>query len=306
MGEQGRSLRRACCPNRYDDKKMILKTDGILFHYTSHAALHSIVVNHCVRATHAYYLNDSNEIKFAIAGFEKLLDKKIDESSKTTIKEFLQYLKQWLKNLKDNAHYIFVFSMSEHRNLLSQWRAYTVHGSGISIGFDVDDLRRLAKRHNLNLIECVYNKDDREKVLLRELERVISEYESKFILPSDDQAPDKNGYLDFLNEQTASLLKTFCTIKDPTFKEEGEWRLISKYYKYYTDSEIKFRPGKTTLIPYIEIDIQGIRDDGYLFDQVYPGPSPNFELSFQSISAFLSNKHACRVIISPQSAWTER
>ncbi|HYE36852.1 DUF2971 domain-containing protein [Methylocaldum sp.] len=282
------------------------KTEGVLFHYTTHDALHSIVENRNLRATNAYYLNDSNEIVFAINHFQRLLDAAADEAENTKIANFYFELSRWLYGLKTNAHYIFVFSLSEHRNLLSQWRAYTKHGSGVSIGFNVTDLERLAARNQLSLTKCIYERDECQRRLANELERIKSEFLAAFPHLPTEYVATQVEYLDFLNRQAEPLLKVFCALKDSTFREEGEWRLISKYYKYYTDPSIKFRPSKSTLIPFIEIDISEMRDDGLLFEQVYPGPSPNFDLSFQAISAFLSNKRACNVTINPQSSWTER
>ena len=51
------------------------------------------------------------------------------------------------------------------------------------------------------------------------------------------------------------ILQVFALIKDPSFREECEWRIISKYYPKYTVPEIKFREGASMLVPYIEIKI---------------------------------------------------
>lgn len=283
-------------------------TEGVLFHYTTHEALHSIVMNQTIRATHAYYLNDSNEIRLAANEMMTLVDVASDMCEKYKFKSFLFELGRWLVSLKNNTHYIFVFSLSEHRNLLSQWRAYTKHGSGVSIGFSLADLRRLSfsETNALDLVKCVYDKSRRDELLQALMESVLQDFAASFPDMPEDHIATQAELNEFLNARTAQFLKTFCSIKDPAFREEGEWRLVSKYFPAYTDPVIQFRPGRSTLIPYIEIALKGMRNDGYLFEQVYPGPSPNFHLAYQAVSAFLSNKHACKVIINPQSSWTEK
>jgi hypothetical protein len=117
--------------------------------------------------------------------------------------------------------------------------------------------------------------------------------------------PAHQKYLPYFYQYSERLLKTFCRIKDPFFQEESEWRLVSKYYERYTDPEIKFREGRTTLVPFIEFPLSGIHDDGRLFEQVYVGPSPNFDLAFSAIASFLSNKKACNITINSQSPQRE-
>jgi hypothetical protein len=99
--------------------------------------------------------------------------------------------------------------------------------------------------------------------------------------------PPNQKYLAYCCQYSEKLLKTFCRIKDPFFQEENEWRLVSKYYEKYTDPEIKFREGRTTLVPFIEFPLTDIHDDGRLFEQVYVGPSPNFNLAYSAISRLL-------------------
>ena len=276
-----------------------------LYHYTSLSSLQGIVENKSIWMTNAYYLNDSNEIVYAIRHFESLVEESIKNRPTLKIEGFLKQLKEWLPNMRSNAHYIFVFSLSKQKNLLSQWRAYTPHGSGINIGFEIDALKRLCAQKNLDLVECVYSKQDIDDLLKSLLAKILISFQSDFSNLPDDHVTKTCEYLEFLNGKAEVILKTFCKIKDSTFSEECEWRLVSKYYQYYTDSDIQFRPGKTALIPYIEVNLSSMRHDGYLFETVMVGPSPNFNLAFQSVSAYLSNKHACRETHSSQSPFRE-
>lgn len=281
----------------------LIKSEGVLFHYTTHESLHGIVESRSVWATHAYYLNDANEIRHAAHEMHRLLEAHSEANEKPKHKSFLLELGKLIQQLIGVAHYIFVFSVSEHRNLLSQWRAYTRHGSAVSIGFNKDDLRKLGKKQGFELVQCVYDQARREALLVALIDSALYDFDAEFPEMPDDHIATQHELRDFLNRRKGGLLKEFCRIKDPTFREEGEWRLVSRYFEKYTDPTIKFRPGSTTLIPYVEIILDGVRDDGYLFEQVYPGPSPNFEISYQAISAYMSNKRACKTTINPQSPW---
>jgi len=133
------------------------------------------------------------------------------------------------------------------------------------------------------------------------LEAIIAKYLVDEPSVNTSGLPPNQKFLSYFNQYSERLLKTFCRIKDPYFQEESEWRLVSKYYEKYTDAEIEFREGRTTLIPFVEFHLSGIHDDGRLFEQVYVGPSPNFNLAYAAITSFLSNKKACNITINSQS-----
>lgn len=207
--------------------------------------------------------------------------------------------------MRNNPHYIFVFSLSEKGNLLSQWRAYTLHGTGISIGFNQSDLVRFAKDNELLLVKCVYVHEKQEEILKTALEKILSAFEKEGVDIDLSKRPVGQEYHSYLNRFTGNLLQEFIKIKDPAFSEECEWRLVSKFYEKYTDEDIKVRSGKTTLVPYINLDLKNIRYDGKFFEQVYVGPSPNFDLAYSAIVAYLSNKNACSWTINSRQPYRE-
>ena len=278
------------------------KTDGVLYHYTSHKNLHCIVENRCLWISHVYYMNDANEIKYGAELFKRVVTERQNQEVDENLVDFLVELREWVTTFIIMPHYIFVFALTEKGNLLSQWRAYTPSGAaGVSIGFSKEGLERLASQRGFVLIRCLYDRTEQADVLNATLDVIISEYRRN--VPSIDTSgrPPNQKYLSYLNRHSEELLKIFCRIKDPFFQEECEWRLVSKYYENYTASEIRFKEGKTTLVPFVEFDLFGMHDDGRLFEQVYVGPSPNFNLAYDAIVSFLSNKKACNITISSQS-----
>jgi hypothetical protein len=278
------------------------KTEGVLYHYTSHKILRSIVEDRQLRISHVYYMNDANEIKYGAELLKTVVAERQNRETDQTLIEFLIEFREWLNQLIGLPHYIFVFSLTEKGNLLSQWRAYTPSGeAGVSIGFSQEGLKKLAAERGFELIQCLYDKKEQLGILNSELDAIVE----KFIKdkPSINTAgrPANQKYVSYCYQHSERLLKAFCRIKDPYFQEESEWRLVSKYYENYADPEIKFREGRTTLVPFIEFPLANIHEDDRLFEQVYVGPSPNFNLAYSAIVSFLSNKKACKITINSQS-----
>jgi len=78
-------------------------------------------------------MNDANEIKYGAELFKAVVAKRQNQETNQTLIDFLVELKDWTNQLIGLPHYIFVFSLTEKGNLLSQWRAYTPSGeAGVS------------------------------------------------------------------------------------------------------------------------------------------------------------------------------
>lgn len=272
------------------------KKEGVLYHYTSQASLFNIVTNRSVWASHVSYMNDANEIRYAANQAKLIIDNAVTYSENE--EKLLRQLSTWLDQYIRSNHFIFSFSLSENGNLLSQWRAYTPKEAGVSIGFNKDDLEKHCEKYDLQLVQCIYEPKQQEELLLKAINYVLEQFDLNHESIHNNLGPETQEYYPFLNPFTEFFLYEFAKIKDPLFSEEREWRLLSKYYNNYTHTDIKFRAGKTTLIPYVEFSLKGIRHDGKLFEQVYVGPSSNFNLSFSAVSAFLSNQGAGTLTIN--------
>lgn len=118
-----------------------MATENIIYHYTSLDALINILKpgeNEKIFfwASHAWFLNDPLEYKFALSLLKPSLEKYERENSKQ--EEFSKRLPDSfgirLLNLAPGEP--FLFSLSELSDDLSMWRAYGFDGSGVSIGLD--------------------------------------------------------------------------------------------------------------------------------------------------------------------------
>jgi len=277
------------------------KLSGVLYHYTSQATLFNIVSTKSIWASHVSYMNDANEIRYAAQRALNIVNAIATDNIERS--KLLNQLKNWLSQYLNPTHFIFSFSLSESGNLLSQWRAYTPEEAGVSIGFNEDELKLHANKYNFQLVKCIYHPQEQDQLLSNFISKLLHDFDANHyeIHKSLDGAPGQE-YYKFLNGYAQGFLYEFAKIKDPLFSEEREWRLLSKYYNTYAHADIKFRASKTTLIPYVEFNLKDIRNDGRLFEQIYVGPSSNFNLSFNAVGAFIGNQNACAMTINSQQS----
>ena len=92
-------------------------------------------------------------------------------------------------------HYLFVFSLSEEGNLLSQWRGYTPLGAGVSIGFNQDKLQRHAQQKGFSLIKCLYKKEEQDNILNPLLDKIITQFRHDLPSINTKGIPEHQKYL---------------------------------------------------------------------------------------------------------------
>ena len=134
-----------------------LPQDG-LYHYTNAGGLYGILTDEKLWATHAAYLNDSQEFLFGMGliqeelkNFEREL-KVMDTSSDPEFSDLVAMMPPAISRglqleLQERAAFLrqkagpFVTCLSAARDQLSQWRGYGA-GGGYAIRFDAADLRK--------------------------------------------------------------------------------------------------------------------------------------------------------------------
>jgi hypothetical protein len=161
--------------------------------------------------------------------------------------------------------YIFSCSFSAQGDLLSQWRGYCGTGNGYNIALNLEKLKTFCQQHGYMLRPCVYEKVDQENLLRPIVQRLFEGGFDDMSIESLDEriikASDSAAYT--VREQAPFL-------KDYAFREEEEWRLVA-YVNSHEDPRWKARPGKTSLVPYIEIDFSSAVE---MISHVTVGPGP--------------------------------
>jgi hypothetical protein len=178
---------------------------------------------------------------------------------------------------------IFVCSFSEAGDQLSQWRGYCPNSYGFSIGFNYSQLKKHAELQKFMLKKCIYSKKQQRDIVNQYIEKYVAS-----VLPSlaEKSNIDKKAIEAFI-----IILRILPTIKNKCFKEEKEWRLISSAFSSSKVKErMKFRAGKTAIIPYYEFELAG-EGERLPIDSIIIGPTPNRDESLRSVKAVLKKQN---------------
>jgi len=232
-----------------------------IFHYTNTEAFYQIIKNKTLRLSSHKYLNDNKELKI----LEELLNE--DYLNQRDIHYNIDRLNE-LKQImgKINNQESFVLSFSKHQDLLSQWRGYADNSKGVSIGFNINNLRN-------KLMELMPRTSKASDVAKIWMQPVIYELKNQLEKLSIDKyyqpLPDRKKII-----STDFWLKSIsCILKPQSFKEEDEVRI--------------------TYTPNIEIDKAGIKVDGPLREIKYLHSNgklkPYFEIQFGTWNKFISS-----------------
>lgn len=239
------------------------KFPNVLYHYTSLDGLFGILEDEKIWASKIHYLNDSSEFSYAVSLLRGYLWERLRRDN--TLQTVVNRIRVELEN-SINMH-IFVCSFTEKGDLLSQWRAYSGNSVGFSIGFKVKKLIELATKEGFYLHKCIYNKKEQIRIIEGYGCRILKELKS-------------NDDLEFWGQHIAEFLRIAPLLKNRHFKEEAEWRLISRP-KMSSSENFKFRKSATTLIPYYSIPI----NINELITQIIAGPNNN-SLSLGALNTY--------------------
>lgn len=239
--------------------------EKLYYHYTNVASANSILSNGSIWITHARYLNDSNELDYAI----DLFLKQIHANYKKAFSAAFQYILE--------QKMVCIFSLSSDPKTLSQWRAYGDDAHGVALGFTESTLLRkntalkfLDREIHKELVECVYeNHDYFIKDLLNkkssEIDKITDLYKQFSI---------SNLFYEALDNET-SLIATIITellrLKNIAFIEEKESRLVI----HAPSEKINTRVSKNLIIPFFEYQLIDKEEKKFLFaaiPEIWLGP----------------------------------
>jgi hypothetical protein len=209
------------------------------------------------------------------------------DDSRTNQKLLAQFL-DWVSNRIISGHMLFAASFRANGNLLSQWRGYSALGKGVSIGFNPEYLSACATSQSFQLGKCVYDPDTQEaliKKVIASVECLAEEYGENL---DESKRPPLQSYFDIFERVESDLLRIAALLKHPSFQEEEEWRIVSPVLVDYVSTPVKFREGTSMLVPYLEFKLGIGNNDPIELEQVVLGPTPNINLSMNSLTMFLS------------------
>jgi Protein of unknown function (DUF2971) len=258
----------------------------------------SIVETGRIRATHIRYLNDWSEAETMWTFIAKRLQERKDSAKST---EESAYFSEIIKLA--NTRRVpdeFVASFSEESDDLSQWRSYCPGEAGFSIGFSSAALRSQwisdpaggkPSFVDAQLLKIFYLDENNTSEIDHAIHRILqfeAQLQGSGGLPSTQQAV------------LAWLSIIAPSYKNSAYRAESEWRMIlSKPHKRMPGQ--RFRAGKSTVIPYVEVELNRDRDlkpsDDYMIRKVVVGPTPNPDLALEALQSLFSSKGHCDVLV---------
>ncbi|MEI7639234.1 MAG: DUF2971 domain-containing protein [Syntrophus sp. (in: bacteria)] len=246
-----------------------------LYHYTSQKGLLGILNNGKLRMTSILYLNDSSEYSHCFDLFLKDLN-------------FDCRLESFLKQIKTSPDE-YIFSLSEKRDDLSQWRGYCPPTGGYCIEFDPQKLLSIVKKGGYKLEKVLYRQDEKENKI-KSISKGLS-------VSPNSESIEKEKLL-------IRMSRIAPYLKDEAFEKEEEWRIICDTFGA---CDICHREGTSMIIPYIE---RPFIDDNQLLPlrKIIIGPTPHKVLSKKSVESLIhSSSYAKSVEVEcspiPYRSW---
>lgn len=295
-----------------------------IYHYTTLEGFYHILTSRCLWATNVHFLNDSEEYengkRICVAIIKRFLEAEKEEQVRNYLMKLQQILEGDLSdtNVEWSPSDIFSTSFCKEGDLLSQWRGYGKSG-GIAIGFDL-----LQMRNSTYMINSKYQYAKKNQILLNHSRKGLGEaysladvdvklmevkYEQeekrsyfqyavesdlKFVRESLKEEIDSKKFLqEHLRVQQAILRMAFPGMKDKSFQEEKECRLLAHFAeKDKIDVSYQIKSGIIT--PYISYRVLDNHGDPY--KTVFPikdiviGPGRQQGLVEKSLRYFLSHQ----------------
>ena len=258
------------------------KLPEVLYHYTTRAGMFGIISSAKIWASSSQFMNDASEFKYSTQLIAEIATE-LKKSSNNWFEGQLLGHAISLHTSDDLKKQVFIFSLSEKDDLLSQWRAYGNTSDAYAMGFSSSMLTRTLSDHNILLSACVYDRDTQVKIIKELIKAALYDFNSHKFSMADIK--DKRVYV-ATSEASLAFIQAAVLIKHPSFAEEREWRLVRIGWD---GNNLKFRPASTHFIPYIELPIAFGLAVG-LFKEVVIGPSSQFELDALSLKWYFNEK----------------
>ncbi len=209
-----------------------------VYHYCSAETFLNIIKYKKLWLGDIKHMNDFMEMNWFMDVFNEII------SPNTTEKAYKKIHEEVVKNINLTRRYMCC--LSESGDILSQWRSYAQDGTGVSIGFNPEELNI---RHNELLSQNIHIRDSfflnkmsyfsKESVRESILEILSSDQEVNNIFAQDNIAFGKlelsiqNRIIKLLRQ----ILHLSIHIKNPAFSEEKEVRLVYNHMPTHHNNE---------------------------------------------------------------------
>lgn len=260
--------------------------EDTLYHYTSLTGLMGIVESKMLRASDIRYMNDSTELKHLLVLLSDEINIRLNAGS--AFAQLLNQFSQWLSHRIVDGPMLFGASFRANGNLLSQWRGYSTHGKGVSLGFNPKYVLDCAAYHDFSVGKCIYNPEEQKQIARQIVNSVENTAKSNHADYVQAAIPDFTPIFEYIE---GDLLKIAAILKHPSFEEEQEWRVVSPIFTQSNQAPIYFRESLSMLVPYYAFDFTRNNPEHTLqLQHVFVGPTSNSELSMKSVALYLQRQ----------------
>jgi hypothetical protein len=221
----------------------------IVYHYTDAAGLIGMLRSNRIWATDYRFLNDQSEIAHTQAITLEIIEQREKTCRNSALKQLYSEVREYQGMAPESD--IFVFSLSEERDDLSQWRGYARDGMGFTVGFSGPALfQESLSSDEFGFLAMEYDHAKQRRTLLNALSDIAREVRK--------QIKESTAELDYIIDAAAvefDFLANECAAcnKHKSFSSEKEWRIVDYIYEENKDIEVKTRVSGHRLINYIEI-----------------------------------------------------
>lgn len=258
-----------------------------LYHYTSIGSLFSILQNETIRLTDYRFLNDTQELSYALNWLKDYLAPKAEEEFGKKVRTAIDNVEhgkiERIKSISDGSPYMqrylcdihyYILSLSRRYDDLAMWRMYAKDGCCI-------------KFNSQKLKEFFYGFRDAnlEKGLMNLIDGEV-EYEIK-----ESTRHAINYFYSIKNElMIYDEILMFCLLfKSPSFSFEHEYRMGIPFEDQYLGENCskEFLLSGTTIRPQLELKNFPIRD---IIEEITISPFVTSELTKIGIQELLISK----------------
>lgn len=256
-----------------------------VYHYTTIRGLQSIMTRRELWATHAGFLNDKQEIRYALDKIFLMIRQNQSTNKDEIIGSFLTKLHQYytIHEFPD----VFLISFSEKKDDLNQWRAYSDNAQGICIEFDTKEQAEMISYHSALYAKVIYKPEAQDAFIEGVFEETFEKLQRK-------QIPISGAM-----EVCTSLLNVAIPLfKHPAFSAELEVRFVLPNYHIpkIQNSVVKFREKNNLLIPYLEVPFGPGSGTFSAITKIILGPATNIEQAHKSVSLFLESLNYASIV----------
>ncbi|MFF2554899.1 DUF2971 domain-containing protein [Nocardia sp. NPDC058058] len=249
----------------------------MLYHYTSAAALISIIDSRQLWAGLPVQMNDAEEQIRAFHWLEWIAREHNSPDATPVSEMFAKVVAEQI--YAGHAHEgsaPYLVSFSADGDSLSQWRAYGPRG-GVCLGVPFEMIRTAADRQGWYLAKCIYDEDDMHALVSELFEHHLGLLDTGLAATGPVQAETVAEMVAERAQMLFSELRLYgLFIKNPSFHAEMEWRLL-KFDAEPDDGELRFVPGTDGVRAFLPFRL--LADDHPGFPDhprpsVHIGPSP--------------------------------